>query len=69
MSQRLLPASKQRFGEAGRVVRVNAAAKTLSMADGTEIEYKQLLSTMPLDLTLRQLGKAEWADELTYSST
>jgi hypothetical protein len=69
VANKLIPASKQRYGEAGRVVSLDATAKLLTMADGSEVQYGKLMSTMPLDRTLRWLGKSEWADDLTYSSS
>jgi protoporphyrinogen oxidase len=34
-----------------------------------QIAYDALISTIPLDTTLRWLGKSEWADGLTHSSS
>ena len=42
VSQRLIPAEKQRYGEGGRVVGLDAAARLLTMADGTEIQYNKV---------------------------
>lgn len=40
-----------------------------TFADGSKIGYEALISTIPLDITLRWLGKPEWADGLTHSSS
>ena len=34
-----------------------------------QVAYDALISTMPLDLTLGWLGKSEWAEGLTHSSS
>lgn len=34
-----------------------------------QVAYKSLISTIPLDTTLRWLGKPEWADGLQHSSS
>ena len=69
VSKRLLPAVNQRYGDAGRVVQLDADAKIVTTADGSRIGYNKLLTSVPLDITLRCLGKNEWANELTYSSS
>eukprot|EP00798_Chlamydomonas_sp_ICE-L_P018103 gene18103-24534_t len=58
---------KLRFNQ--HVVNIDKEAKTVEMADGKKIKYNSLLSTMPLDLTCRWLGKSEWADGLQHSSS
>ena len=37
--------------------------------DGSKIKYNKLLTTIPLDITLTWLGKADLAKRLTYSSS
>ena len=37
--------------------------------DGSKIKYNKLLTTIPLDITLTWLGKADLAQRLTYSSS
>lgn len=56
----------QRLGGDSRVVGIDKDARTASLADGSQLQYESLLTTMPLDLTLRWLGKPDWADELTH---
>lgn len=34
-----------------------------------QVAYDALISTVPLDITLRWLGKPEWADGLQHSSS
>lgn len=34
-----------------------------------QVAYDALISTVPLDITLRWLGQAEWADGLQHSSS
>jgi protoporphyrinogen oxidase len=65
----LLPKEKQHYGAGCAVTSVDADARRLTLASGQSITYKSLISTMPLDLLLRMLGKAEWADGLTHSSS
>lgn len=48
---------------------IDAANKVVTLSDGSKLQYKALLSTIPLDITLRWLGKSEWADTLTHSSS
>lgn len=52
MSQRLIPAERQRYGEGGRVVGLDAAARVLTMADGTEIQYNKV-SPLFIDIEYR----------------
>jgi protoporphyrinogen oxidase len=63
----LLPAARQAYGQ--RVTAIDAAGKTVTLASGETVGYEKLLTTLPLDVTLRWLGKGEWAEGLTYSST
>ena len=64
---RLLPAERQRYGS--EIVALDHAARTLTLKDGTRVSYGSLVTTMPLDLTLRMCGRPDWADGLTYSSS
>ena len=61
------PLEKQRYNT--KVTKVNAEEHTVELSDGSKIKYGKLLSTLPLDMTLSQNGKAELANKLTYSST
>lgn len=63
----LLPAAQQRFRS--RVVSLDAAQQTVTLQNGSRIRYEALVSTVPLDTSLRWLGKREWADGLTHSSS
>ncbi len=56
----------QRLGSGSAVVSIDKDAQTASLADGSQLQYGSLLTTMPLDLTLQWLGKPDWADELTH---
>lgn len=59
-------ASQQRYGPSATVTALDKDAKTVTLADGSTIEYEALITTMPLDITLTWLGKKEWADTLTH---
>ena len=48
---------------------MNPTEKTVQTSDGKIYRYKQLLTTIPLDITLTWLGKEELAKKLTYSSS
>ena len=56
----------QMYGEDFRVVALDAEAKVARLACGTEIQYDALVTTQPLDITLRWLGQPEWADTLSH---
>ena len=66
---KLLPSEKQKYGEEFKVVDIDYKNKQLTTQDGSIVQYNALISTMPLDITLRMCGKSEWADRLTYSSS
>lgn len=57
------------FGDANSVVGIDLDHKTVTLSSGRKIEYNAFLSTMPLDETLRLVGKDEWADGLVYGSS
>ncbi len=63
----LLPKERQRFGEEVRVVGVDVEGKTVSLKDGSEIEYECLISTLPLDsfLLMANKGLEEKKEERT----
>lgn len=48
---------------------LNVIEKTLKLSDGRLIQYKALLSTMPLDDTLQFVGMSCLADNLTHGSS
>lgn len=52
-----------------QVTKINPEEHTVELSDGSKIKYGKLLSTLPLDMTLRFAGKPELAGKLTYSST
>lgn len=67
-----LPKEKTRFGEKGRVTKVNPKTKVVTLADGTTIGYDKLISTMAIDYLAEAIGDKElidWSKELFYSST
>ncbi|KAG5301493.1 UDP-galactopyranose mutase [Histoplasma ohiense] len=67
-----LPKENTRFGEHGKVAKVNAASKTVVLADGTTVGYQKLVSTMQVDTLVEQMGDKELVDlskGLFYSST
>jgi len=65
-----LPQERLQYGR--RVVRVDPAAKTVHLEDGSSEKYDQLLTTIPLDRFTEMAGldaMAEKAKGLKYSST
>lgn len=66
---KLLPAQHTSYGPGNEVLALDAEAKTVKLKSGETVQYNSLISTMALDLTLRGLGKGEWADGLTHSSS
>eukprot|EP01006_Ploeotia_vitrea_P001218 TRINITY_DN104416_c0_g1_i1.p1 TRINITY_DN104416_c0_g1~~TRINITY_DN104416_c0_g1_i1.p1 ORF type:complete len:496 (-),score=-13.71 TRINITY_DN104416_c0_g1_i1:106-1593(-) len=58
---------KQRYN--CRVKKVHAEDHVVELEDGHKIKYNKLLTTLPLDRTLEQVGKVELSKKLTYSST
>lgn len=65
----LLPASRQFYGPQNSVVNIDVQSKTVTLKSGRKITYGSMLSTMPLDVVLRGIGKADVADGLTHSSS
>ena len=61
------PPPPQRYNQ--QVVNIDKDSKTVTLASGSKIQYQSLMSTLPLDITLRWLGKPEWADGLQHSSS
>ncbi|PGH29015.1 hypothetical protein GX50_08247 [[Emmonsia] crescens] len=67
-----LPKENTRFGEHGKVNKVNAGNKTVVLADGTTVGYQKLISTMQVDTLVEQMGDKELVElskDLFYSST
>ena len=65
----LLPAERKHFGAGCAVTALDADARVATLASGATVSYDSLVSTMPLDILLRMLGKGDWADGLTHSSS
>lgn len=63
----MLPPEKQRYN--CKVESLDSAAKTVTLSNGQTIRYNKLLTTVPLDITLTQLGRADLAQRLTFSSS
>ena len=67
-----LPDEKKRFGEHGKVSKVDADNKIVHLADGTTIKYERLISTMAVDSLVEQMGDqslVSLSKGLFYSST
>ncbi|POS77721.1 UDP-galactopyranose mutase [Diaporthe helianthi] len=67
-----LPEEKKRFGKSGEVSKVDADNKVVTMADGSKIGYKKLISTMNVDQLVEKMGSQELVSiskGLYYSST
>ena len=65
----LLPQERCLYGPTQRLVALDLAAKTAEFAGGHKVQYGALLTTAPLDLTLRMVGKPDLAGRLTHSSS
>lgn len=63
----LLPEERQRYNQ--EAISIDKDNKVVTLADGRKIAYDALITTVPLDITLRWLGRPEWADGLTHSSS
>ena len=66
---KLLPTERQFYGPGNAVVSLDTSAKQVTLASGAKLGYGSLISTVPLDITLRMLDKPAWADGLTHSSS
>lgn len=64
---RMLPADKQLYGVS--VTHIDPERRQVLLSDGTRVQYESMVSTMPLDVTLKAVGKQQWADGLTHSSS
>ncbi|PGH02851.1 hypothetical protein AJ80_08801 [Polytolypa hystricis UAMH7299] len=67
-----LPKPKTRFGEHGKVSKVDAQKKTVTLGDGTVVGYEKLVSTMAVDALVETMDDKELVDlskGLFYSST
>ncbi|GMH69347.1 hypothetical protein TrST_g1136 [Triparma strigata] len=77
VSKNCVPQDKQQYNS--KVVKINAAEKKVTLDNGDVITYDKLLSTIPLDMTLRMVAESETedvaakcrscADTLAYSSS
>jgi protoporphyrinogen oxidase len=67
-----LPKENTRYGEHGKVTKVNSGAKVVTLGDGTTVGYEKLVSTMAVDGLIDQLGDKDLIEDkkdLFYSST
>lgn len=67
-----IPKENTRYGEKGKVAKVNAGNKTVQMADGTTIGYQRLVSTMAVDSLVESISDQELitqSKDLFYSTT
>ena len=69
VAARCVPAARQRYGPGVKVVGLDLDAKVATLASGARVRYGALLTTAPLDLTLRLVGRPDLAEGLVYSST
>ena len=65
----LLPTEKQVYGAQAAVTSIDFEGHSVTLANGTIVRYRSLISTIPLDTTLTWLGRADLARRLTHSST
>lgn len=63
----LLPADKQLYNSS--VAAIDPDARQVVLSDGSVVHYEALVSTIPLDTTLRWLGRSDLAGRLTHSSS
>jgi len=67
-----LPQNKLRLGPNFKVMSIDAEKKTAKLADNTTIQYKHLVSTMPIPILAEVMGNSEIATlskDLFYSTT
>jgi protoporphyrinogen oxidase len=64
---RLLPQEKQMYGSV--VVAINAENRHVTLSDGTLICYKSMITTMPLDISLKMCGAPIKTHDLKRSSS
>ena len=48
------------------MVALDAEAKVATLGSGARVRYDALVTTQPLDVTLRALGQPAWADQLSH---
>src|SRR5437773_8207456 len=54
-----LPKEKKRFGKGNEVINVDAAAKVVTLEDGSTIGYGKLINTMAVDSLVERMGNQE----------
>ena len=67
-----LPKEKKRFGKNNEVIKIDAASKAVTLADGTIVGYDKLINTMSVDQLVQKMGNQELvklSKGLFYSST
>ncbi|KAI4944881.1 hypothetical protein J4E91_008225 [Alternaria rosae] len=67
-----LPDSKTRYGDHGKVTKVDADGHKVHLGDGTVVNYKKLVNTMAVDQLVEFMGDKELIDlskGLFYSTT
>lgn len=64
---KLLPDQNQRYN--ATATSIDKEQQIVTFSDGRKIAYEALISTVPLDITLRWMDKPLWADGLTHSSS
>jgi len=67
-----LPDSKTRYGDHGKVTKVDADGHKVHLNDGTVVNYKKLVNTMAVDALVESMGDKELIDlskGLFYSTT
>jgi protoporphyrinogen oxidase len=67
-----LPKQKTKFGSHGKVKKVDAEGKKVTLEDGKTIGYEKLINTMAVDALVEAMGNKELIDlskGLFYSST
>tara|TARA_B100001121_G_scaffold247138_2_gene222423 strand:- start:355 stop:1788 length:1434 start_codon:yes stop_codon:yes gene_type:complete len=58
---KLLPQDRMDFGAGYKLVSVDKDAQVATLANGEQVRYKALISTVPLDIMCQMTGKPEWA--------
>lgn len=67
-----LPKANTRFGDHGKVDKINAESKTAVLADGTTVKYNKLISSMAVDSLVEKIDDQEMismSKDLFYSTT
>lgn len=52
----LLPQKKMRFGKRGQVTQIDVERKLATFADGSVVQYENLITSMPLDAFTKIIG-------------